>query len=167
MEEYIDIVNEKDEIIGVEERKIVNKSGMKNFRTVNIFLVNSKGEILIQHRSDNRRLFPGMWDFSAAGHIKTGEDYKEAAIRETKEELGVDVELKEVAYLNPYKHGISSFKKIYVAHYDGKFIYDTYGIASIFYKKPEEIKQFLEQEDNKFLPDYKEVFDYLYEHKLF
>ncbi len=167
MEEYIDLVNEKDEVIGTEERTIVNKSGTKNFRTVNVFFVNSKGEVLIQHRSDNRRLFPGMWDFSVAGHIKHGEDYKDAAIRETKEELGVDVELKEVAHLSPYQYDISSFKKIYVAHYDGELIYDTEGIESIFYKKPEEIKQILEQKDNKFLPDYETVFNYLYEHKLF
>lgn len=167
MEEYIDLVNEKDEVIGEEKRTIVNKSGTKNFRTVNVFFVNNKGEILIQHRSDNRRLFPGMWDFSAAGHIKHGEDYKEAAMRETKEELGVEVDLKEVAYLSPYQLKISSFKKIFVAHYDGDFKYDTDGIADIFYMNKEEIKQLLDKKENKFLSDYKEVFNYLYEHNLF
>lgn len=168
MEEYIDLVNENDEVIGSEEKMIVYKSGTKNFRTINVFFVNSNGEILIQRRSNNRKLFPGMWDFSAAGRIKSGEDYKHSAVRETEEELGVKVPLKEVAYLSPYKLNISSFKKIFVAHYDGDFNnYDNDGIAELFYMNPEEIKNKLEEADNLFLPDYKEVFSYLYEHNLF
>ena len=33
---------------------------------------------------------PSKWDFSAAGHLKPGESYADAAARELKEELGVD-----------------------------------------------------------------------------
>lgn len=47
-------------------------------------------EILFQQRSmkvDN----PGEWDLSAGGHIKYGESLQDAAVREAKEEIGVDI----------------------------------------------------------------------------
>ena len=47
--------------------------------------------VLFQQRSqfvDNNK---GLWDVSAGGHINLGETNIETAIRETKEEIGVDI----------------------------------------------------------------------------
>ena len=50
-------------------------------------ILNDKGEILLQRRGDN-----GKWRFPG-GCIELGETPQEAAIRETKEETGLDVEV--------------------------------------------------------------------------
>jgi isopentenyldiphosphate isomerase len=60
---------------------------------VHICIYNSKGEILIQKRQPWKKGWPGMWDLSAAGSAVTGDDSRTAAIREVKEELGIDLEL--------------------------------------------------------------------------
>jgi isopentenyl-diphosphate delta-isomerase len=48
-------------------------------------------EILLQRRADDKRTWPGFYDVSAAGHIDFGETPLQAALRETKEELGLDI----------------------------------------------------------------------------
>jgi isopentenyldiphosphate isomerase len=48
----------------------------------------SSGRVLLQRRSHAKDLFPGYYCASASGHVASGEDYAETAIRETEEELG-------------------------------------------------------------------------------
>ena len=56
---------------------------------------NGKEEILLQKRK-NTGYMDGYWDFSASGHVEENESMKMATIRETKEELGIDVKIENV-----------------------------------------------------------------------
>lgn len=47
-------------------------------------------EILLQKRSEVKDSFPGCYDISSAGHIPAGSSFVPSALRELKEELGVD-----------------------------------------------------------------------------
>jgi len=81
------IVNEKDKIIGyLTKMQAYLKKAM--LRSVQIFVYNSEGELYIQKRSKNKTRYPNYFCASAAGHVEPGENYREAAIRELKEELG-------------------------------------------------------------------------------
>lgn len=53
--------------------------------------MNDKKELLLQKRSATKKSHPNFWDISGAGHIRAGETVTEGAIRELKEELGVEV----------------------------------------------------------------------------
>lgn len=48
-------------------------------------------EVLLQKRAASKRTWPNCYDISAAGHIDLGEEPLDAAIRETKEEIGLDI----------------------------------------------------------------------------
>ena len=61
--------------------------------------MNSKKEILLQKRSENKEKYPNLWDISCAGHLDFNESLKQGAIREIKEETGCDVELDDVCYI--------------------------------------------------------------------
>ncbi len=58
---------------------------------VHVWIRNSKGEYLISQRSANRPIFPLMWE-CVDGSVVKGEDSLHGAIRETKEEVGVDLD---------------------------------------------------------------------------
>lgn len=60
---------------------------------VHIWILNSKGEILIQKRADHLKNLPGLWAITG-GAVIEGEDSIAAAQRETKEELGIDISIK-------------------------------------------------------------------------
>ena len=58
--------------------------------TVHVWLRNSKGEYLISQRAASRPTFPLMWE-TVGGAVLAGEDSLTAAIREVKEEVGLDL----------------------------------------------------------------------------
>lgn len=58
---------------------------------VGAFIVNDKGEILLMRRGLNKSM-PGTW-IIPGGKVDFNESLREAVIRETKEEIGVDIEI--------------------------------------------------------------------------
>jgi 8-oxo-dGTP diphosphatase len=57
---------------------------------VHTLITNDKGEILILQRSKTDDVLPGYWDIPC-GTLEDGEDPAVGAIRETKEEAGIDI----------------------------------------------------------------------------
>ena len=57
---------------------------------IHTVIANDKGEVLMLQRSKNNKAFPDYWDIPG-GTLKDGEDPAQGAIRETKEETGLDI----------------------------------------------------------------------------
>ena len=74
---------------------------------VHVCIFNKDGQMLIQQRQPFKSGWPNMWDFSAGGSVISGEDSSKAAVREVKEELGVDISLenKRPALTISFSHG--------------------------------------------------------------
>jgi isopentenyl-diphosphate delta-isomerase type 1 len=89
-EEIFDIVNEQDEVIGQERRREVHRLGLRH-RAIHVLIFNGRGEVFLQKRSLKKDTFPGAWDSSASGHLDTGETYDACAVRELREELGLEL----------------------------------------------------------------------------
>ena len=92
--EYFDIVDEQGNPTGETiERTEAHRRGALH-RTAHVWIVRKKHgqiEILLQKRCMDKDSFPGCYDISSAGHIPAGVDYIPSALRELKEELGVDI----------------------------------------------------------------------------
>lgn len=98
--EMFDIVDENGEPTGVvKERTKVHEDGDLH-RTSHVWIVrdNNKGglDVLLQKRSENKDSNPGCYDISSAGHIPAGYGYLDSALRELKEELGLDASSEEL-----------------------------------------------------------------------
>ena len=63
------------------------------WRVCDVWLVNARGEVLIQRRSLDKPNWPGAWCESAGGAIRSGETPEEGMLRETAEEIGVRPDL--------------------------------------------------------------------------
>ena len=84
-----DILNADGEPIG--KTTLRGKCNLKTGEyhlVVHIWMVSSKGEFLIQRRSENKKLMPGEWAATGGAAI-SGEDSYTAANRELYEELGI------------------------------------------------------------------------------
>lgn len=92
MEKMFDVYTKEGEFLGTRPASIC-KSDNPGFyyKVVRIILLNEDNEILIQKRSSNVKYCPLKWELSASGHVDRGENELEAAIRETKEEIGVSL----------------------------------------------------------------------------
>jgi len=89
MEEFLDIVNDEDEVIGRETREAVHTLGLQH-RGAHVLLFAPSGELIIQKRSALRKAYASLWDCSISEHVQAGEDYESAAQRGLREELGLD-----------------------------------------------------------------------------
>lgn len=79
-------------------RHVVHRDGLWH-RTVHVWVVSGKGEVLLQRRVESKENYPGLWDVSAAGHISFGETSLEAAEKELFEELGITVRAGDLHYV--------------------------------------------------------------------
>lgn len=89
-EEIFDVVNDRDEVTGQAPRSEVHRQGLLH-RAVHILVFNQQGQLFLQKRSMQKDCFPGAWDSSAAGHLDQGEDYDACALRELREEIGLEL----------------------------------------------------------------------------
>ena len=99
MEEKFDVLNELGEFTGkIATRDECHKKGLWH-RAVYAFIIDNKGNILLQKRSNNKKLWPNMWDVTVGGHVNAGEFGRQALIREVKEELGIVINDDDIKYL--------------------------------------------------------------------
>ena len=121
MEELIDVLNEDGTKTGkVVTRKEVHEKGLWH-RIVVIAIIDKEGHILMQQRAKAKETNPEKWDVSVAGHVSAGQTSIEAAIREVKEEIGIDLEEKDLQYMLTYQKGRKVKEHFYANH-----IFDFY-----------------------------------------
>ena len=97
--ELVDIVNENNELTGeVEERWKAIEKGLWR-RTVSCWIMNEKGEILLQKRTPSKRRNPNKWA-KTGGQVDSKETPEEAIFREVKEELGIEIPKEQIKVVN-------------------------------------------------------------------
>lgn len=66
--ELVDIVNEKDEVIGQDLRSNKIKKGFIS-RLAAVFLVDSSGKFITTKRAEDKKIDPGLYDLAAVGNV--------------------------------------------------------------------------------------------------
>lgn len=84
-----DIVDEWDRVIGQAPRSEVHRVWHKH-RAVHVLAFDDRSRLWLQLRSTKKDCSPLTWDSSAAGHLVVGESYDACAIREVREEMGIE-----------------------------------------------------------------------------
>jgi isopentenyl-diphosphate delta-isomerase len=123
------LVNEFDEQVGTADTRRCHSGRGILHRAFTIFLLNARGEILIQRRSDEKPLWPGIWETSCSGHPVAGEELVAAARERLGEELGVGTELEILGrfqYQAPYGEARSENEVCFVlaGRHDGEILPD-------------------------------------------
>lgn len=99
MEEMLDVLNERGEFTGkVATREECHKEGLWH-RAAYGFIIDKNSNVLLQKRSQNKKLWPNKWDVTVGGHVDSGEFGRQALIIETKEELGIEIDDNDIKYL--------------------------------------------------------------------
>ena len=94
-EEQLEIVNENDEVVGLESRKTIHQKGLLH-REIHIWFMTSGREIIFQHRAKNKDTYPDKLDATVGGHVGPGMSYDETAVKEGKEETGIDLDISKL-----------------------------------------------------------------------
>jgi len=140
-EEWFDVVDETDAVIGRQLRADVHRQGLRH-RAVHVLVWDEAGRLFLQKRSLLKDSAPGAWDSSASGHVDSGEDYDTCAGRELREELGWSPAVPpEPLFKLPACEDLGQeFVWIYRTRWDGReFVLHPEEIASGAWFTPAEI----------------------------
>ena len=123
MTEEVVLVNDNDEVIGVEEKLATHLRGALH-RAFSIFIFNSAGSLLLQRRTTSKYHSRGLWSNTCCGHPRLGESTEAASRRRLFEEMGFHCEIRKVfefVYYAELEDGLfeHEYDHVLVGQFDG------------------------------------------------
>lgn len=105
--EMIKVIDRGRNVLGVKSREAVHLDGdwHETFQCWFIELVEDCYYIYLQLRSASKKDFPSMYDITAAGHLLASETVADG-VREIKEELGIELNLQQLVFLDAIPNSI-------------------------------------------------------------
>ena len=118
------LVDAKDNVIGYDEKASCHLTPTKLHRAFSIFIVNSKGEMLVHKRSSLKTTWPGFWTNACCSHPRRGESLEEATEKRLLFEMGFVCPLEYLfrfEYKSDYDetYGENEVDHVFFGLYDG------------------------------------------------
>lgn len=142
--EIVDKLDNKRQLLNKTSERHENVDGEYR-QSVHTWIQNSKGEFLIQKRTPNKRAWPNMWS-QTGGAVDEGETTLQAALRECKEELGIDINTNNVELILSFKRKYD-FVDVWLVKQDidiSKLVLQEDEVADVKWATVDEIKDLME-----------------------
>lgn len=161
MSEWFDKVDDNDRVIGRVSRHHAHIHGIKH-RAVHLFIQDKADKWMLQKRSANKDVEPFLWTSSCSGHVDHGESYTEAAIRECKEELGIEIvknDLIEILRCSPCTETGMEFVRVYYVNkkFDS-FLPDVQEVEKLEAKELSSLRGECMREEERFSKSFLHIF---------
>ena len=162
MTEFFDLLDEQGNKTGqTKARSEVHRDGDWH-KVVHIWIANDQDEILLQKRSPNKDSYPNIWDASSAGHLTAGDDSLSCAIREVKEELGLDISPAQLTLIGTRKGSSrpsptfinNEFIDVYLLRLSldvNKVVFQEEEVSEIKYVPIDELRRMVQNKDKTLL----------------
>lgn len=173
-EEQVILVNEKDEPIGLMNKMEAHEKAILH-RAFSVFILNDNNEVMLQQRAQHKYHSPLLWTNTCCSHQRAGETNIQAGKRRLFEEMGFEVELKELfhfIYMAPFDNGLTEHEldHVMIGYSNNEPAINPDEVASWKWMKIEAIKEDMIQNPADYTVWFKIIFDefyhYLEEHKL-
>lgn len=133
------------------------------YLVVQVILFNAKGQMLIQQRQSDKLGWPNQWDVSSGGSAQAGETSQQAASRELREELGLEIDFTGI---RPHVSSTfpEGFTDVYLVEKEvelSQLTLQPEEVQAVRWADREDILQLIEAE--KFVPYYPGWICYLFE----
>ena len=167
-EEQVILVNEKDEQIGTMPKLEAHVKGVLH-RAFSVFVLNDKGELLLQQRAASKYHSPLLWTNTCCSHQRVGESNIDAGKRRLFEEMGFVTELKDVIsfiYKAPFSNGLTEheFDHVLVGSYNDNPDFNKDEVQSFKWMTLEEVKKDMDIQPQIYTEWFKIIFDKFYSH---
>ena len=151
------LVDSSDEEIGELDKEACHNGSGKLHRAISVFIFNRDGDLLIQQRHAQKRLWGSAWSNSCCSHPRAGEETDVAARRRVAEELGLETHLTflfKFEYRASYNELGSEHElcSVYAGQVDCEPIVNTNEIQAWEWVSSRELNRRIEQTPNDFTP---------------
>jgi isopentenyldiphosphate isomerase len=119
--ELVDVVDETGRVVGVATRSEMRERRLPH-RCVYVLVFDARGRLFIHLRTATKDVYPSHWDVCVGGVVAADESFQDAAVREGREELGVDLQPR---LLFPFRYAdgrTEAHAMVYRAIHDGPFV---------------------------------------------
>lgn len=158
----IDRVDGRNRPVGRVLRKDALRAGA-NFRTVHVILTTTDGLVILQRLADRRERHPGRLGSSVAGYLHAGEDPEAAALRRTREELGISPHLRERGVVRMRDRQSDKFVSVFTGVTDHYHNALPEQIERLQVLTRDEVSAQLTSNPDRFTPTFRRVWSYLHE----
>jgi len=106
--EQLILVDTDDQELGSDTKEACHDGEGLLHRAFSVFLFDKDGELLLQQRSGEKRLWPLYWSNSCCSHPRVGETMNDATLRRMHQELGVTCNNLQYLYKFYYRANFGS-----------------------------------------------------------
>lgn len=165
-EEKVILVNEKDEPIGLMPKMEAHEKALLH-RAFSVFVLNDKGEIMLQQRASHKYHSPLLWTNTCCSHQREGETNVQAGKRRLEEEMGFSVELKELfhfIYKAPFDNGLTEHEldHVMIGYSNGDPVINPDEVESWKWMSIEDVKNDIDKNPEVYTVWFKIIFDEFY-----
>lgn len=169
-EEHVILVNDQDEAIGTMPKMEAHEKAQLH-RAFSVFVMNNKGQTMLQQRAAHKYHSPLLWTNTCCSHQRMGESNIEAGQRRLHEEMGFQVELEEqfsFIYKAPFDNGLTEHEldHVMIGYYNEEPTINPEEVASWKWMYPEAIQQDIAQNPGQYTVWFKIIFERFYDHLL-
>jgi len=159
-DEPLILVDSDDHAIGTLSKSACHDGDGVLHRAFSLFVFNARGELLIQQRHADKRLWPSYWSNSCCSHPRSGESMDEAVTRRLEQELGLRARLEFVykfEYAARFRDAGSERElcSVYVGTSHAEPVPNTTEIAAWRWIAPAALDRELTNEADRFTPWFK------------
>jgi isopentenyl-diphosphate delta-isomerase, type 1 len=145
MNDRVILVDENDRELGMEDKIRAHSGAGKLHRAFSLFIFNSKGNMLLQKRGENKYHSGGLWTNACCSHPQPGESLDQAAHRRLKEEMGFDCALEETfsfLYKANFDNGLTEweFDHVFIGSFDAEIKADKNEVSEWKWVSIEELR---------------------------
>ena len=124
MSEFVVLVDENDQDLELMEKMEAHEKGLLH-RAFSVFILNDKGELMLQRRALEKYHSGGLWTNTCCSHPRQGETVEAAAHRRLMEEMGFDCNIEKAfdfIYRAELDKGLTEheFDHLFIGHFSGQ-----------------------------------------------
>lgn len=162
------LVNQADEPLGTMPKMEAHEKAVLH-RAFSVFIMNRKGEIMLQQRAAHKYHSPLLWTNTCCSHQRVGESNIEAGTRRLREEMGFETELKELfsfIYKAEFDNGLTEHEldHVMLGHYEQEPGINPEEVAAWKWMYPEDIRTDISEHPENYTAWFKIIFEKFYDH---
>lgn len=166
-EEQVILVDEKDNPVGLMEKMKAHEEARLH-RAFSVFVINKKGELLLQQRALHKYHSPGLWTNTCCSHQRQGETNIQAGRRRLREEMGLDCGLEEMfwfIYRADFDNGLTEHEldHVMVGHSEDDPVINPDEVAAYKWMDMESVRQDIKNRPDIYTEWFKIIFEEYYQ----